>query len=220
MSLTILYQSRDTAESPTLAFGGTYIHREAFTALRSADAILRQAKETAEQLREKSAQGFQEQLDKAHVLGIAQGRADAMAAILGTLEVERRMRELLSSRLAELVEHCVRNVLGELTPQELLRQRTLHLVRVAAIPGSATLYVCPQQVSLMQAAIAELTGSEGADFAGLTIVSDERCEPDALLLETKVGFIDANLRLTLQEARRIIERALAQATQRLKVEAW
>lgn len=219
MSLGVLYKAANPGAGLSLLFDGERIPREAFGALRLADSVLREAEAAAAQVREQATEILDLEKLEAHAQGLAQGRAEGMAAVLGTLEVERRMRELLASRLADVVEHCVRNVLGELGPQALLRQRVLHLVRTAATPGAATLYVGPEQFALAQAAVAELAETIGGDVAALVVVSDAHCAVDALRLETKVGFVEASLALTLQDTRDIVARALAHASQQLEASA-
>lgn len=219
MSLGVLYKAASPGAGPTLLFDGERLPREVFGALSLADSVLREAEAAAAQLRAQTSEILNTQRREAHAQGLAQGRAEGMVAVLGTLEVERRMRELLASRLADVVEHCVRSVLGELGPQALLRQRVLHLVRTAATPGVATLYVCPEQLVQAQAAVAELAETVGGDVAGMLVVSDAGCAPDALRLETKVGFVEASLELTLQDTRDIVVRALTHASQQLEASA-
>lgn len=216
MSLGVLYKAASPDAVPTLLFDGARLPREAFSALSLADTVLREAEVAAAQLREQTAEILKLQRLEAHAQGLAQGRAEGMTAVLGTLDVERRMRELLANRLADVVEHCVRSMLGELGPQTLLRQRVLHLVRTAATPCAATLYVGPEQFIQAQAAVAELAETIGGDVAALVVVSDAHCAVDALRLETKVGFVEASLELTLQETRDIVVRALACASTQLE----
>ncbi len=219
MTLGVLYKAASPDAAPTLLFDGARLPRGSFHALRLADSVLREAEAAAAQLREQTAEVLDAQKLEARAQGLAQGRADGMVAVLGTLEVERRMRELLAGRLADVVEHCVRSVLGDLGPQALLRQRVLHLVRTAATPGAATLSVCPEQLAQAQVAVAELGETMGGDVAALVVVSDARCAFDTLLLETKVGFIETSLEVTLQDTRDIVLRALAHATQQLEASA-
>lgn len=219
MSLGVLYKAASPDAVPILLFDGARLPREAFSALSLADTVLREAEVAAAQLREQTAEILKLQRLEAYAQGLAQGRAEGVVAVLGTLEVERRMRELLASRLADVVEHAVRSVLGDLGPQALLRQRVLHLVRTAATPGPATLYVCPEQLALAQSAVAELAQTIGGEVTAMVVVSDAGCAVDELRLETKVGFVEASLELTLQATRDIVARALAHATARLEAEA-
>jgi hypothetical protein len=58
-------------------------------------------------------------------------------------------------------------------------------------------------------------GEDQGNVGGLKVVADDRRAPDSLLLETRVGFIDSNLVLTLQGARHLVQQALAHAMQAL-----
>lgn len=212
----------DTAQ---LLFSGARIPSDTFQVLCLADDVLREAQVAAGQLREQAATTLHAQQRRAHAQGFAEGHAQAMTRVLGTLEVERRLRELLSHRLADLVEHCLRGLLGEIGEPVLTRQRVLQMLRTArsaagnasvastdSVMGTATLYVCPEQLSLAQKVAAEM---DQGDVGVLKVVADDRRAPDSLLLETRVGFVDSNLVLTLQEARHLVQQALAHAMQAL-----
>ena len=229
MSLGALFKLKAPDAKPgepaQLLFSGSRIPRETFRVMRLADDVLREAERSAAQLREQAAAEAASQKEQARRQGFEQGRIEAMAAVLGTLEVERRLRELLSHRLADIVEHCLRGMLGEFGEPQLMRQRVLHMLNKAdasAMPngsggqaasvGAATLYVCPEQLPMIQ----EVVSALGQDnIGGLTVVADGRRAPDALLLESKVCFIESHLQLTLQEARELVQQALAHAMQML-----
>jgi flagellar biosynthesis/type III secretory pathway protein FliH len=193
-----------------------------------ADDVLREAQAAAAQLREQTIAMLDAQLRQAQAQGFAQGHAQAMTHVLGTLEVERRLRELLSHRLADVVEHCLRGLLGEFGEHGLMRQRVLHLLHTAGSSlgaaraastdagiGPATLYVCPEQLPLAQQVVNELNQGLSGSIAGLKVVADDRRAPDSLLLETRVGFIESNITLTLQEMRSLLQQSLDHATQAL-----
>ena len=209
MSLGILFKVQTPDAMPgtsaQLMFGGSRIPRGTFQVMRQADEVLREAQAAASQLRVQSAAALASRHEQAREEGFAQGQAQGMAAVLGTLEVERRLRELLSHRLAGVVEHCVRGVLGDLGDSRLLRERVLHLLRASGAGLSAvdsdeaardalTLHVCPAQLSMAQEVVAELErGHEGRSPSMLTVVADKRRSPDALLLETRMGFVESDL---------------------------
>jgi len=229
MSLGALFKLSSPDHKPgepaQLLFSGARIPRDTFQVMRLADDVLREAERSAAQLREQAATEVASQKEQARQQGFAQGRAEAMAAVLGTLEVERRLRELLSHRLSDIVEHCLRNMLGELGESQLMRQRVLHMLHKAASgpvsngsgwdgasTGVATLYVCPEQLRMVQ----EVVSMPGPDnIGGLLVVADDRRAPNALLLETRVCFIESNLELTIGEARELVQQALAHAMQAL-----
>ncbi len=220
-----------------LMFSGTRIPRETLRAMNLADNIVKEAEAAAAQLREHGQATVEAQKRLGYSHGFAQGHARAFVAVLGTMEIERRLRELLSHRLADIVEHCLRSLLGDMGESQLMRQRITHLLASAgasagagtpaaapgapaapagSVPaplGSATLYVGPEQFTLAQRIVAEFSHGAPGHIAGLNVVLDERRAPDALLLETKVCFIDSNLTLTLQEMRSMVQYALAHALQ-------
>jgi type III secretion system HrpE/YscL family protein len=214
MSLAVLFKSQSTG---TLALGGTLIPKNTYQALRLADDVVQQAQAVAAQLHEKTTAAAQQQMQQAQAQGFAAGQALGLAQVLGTLQAEHQLRQLLSHRLADLVEQCTRSLLGEFTSAELLRQRVLHLLRAANSGNTrntnnplsgATLRVCPEQFTQAKEVVSALVQTNT-----LNVVADERQAYDALLLETKVGFVHSNLELSLLETRNLVRQALAQALQ-------
>ena len=173
------------------------------------------AKLAAAALREDSERVLAAQAAEAREAGFQQGLADAMVAVMGTLETERRLRQLLADRMADVVEQCVRSMLGDIGDAATFKQRVRHLLRNNPSGSRATLHVCPAQVPLAQAAIAELAPDDSDGLAWLTIFGDEQCAANALVLETRVGFVDAHLELTLAQARDVISRAVQGAAARI-----
>ncbi len=211
MSLTLLHRDGEHR----LALAGTRIERQVFTVLSSAQALWTEA-DAAVTRQQQQAQAEAEHLrQQAWEQGYAQGRVDGITSVLGSLEMERRARALLFERLVELVEQCVRSMLGSLGDAELFRQRVQHLVRNHRAAGSARLRVCPSQAHWALAAVAELIPVADGELPWLSVVVDDECAPDALVLETRVGFVDASVVLTLEGARRVIEAALQRAEQGL-----
>jgi type III secretion protein L len=212
MSLSFLHRQGGHA----LAFSGGLIERAAFQPLQDASEVLRQAEHYAQEKTAQADEAFESQRLQGYERGFASGKNDGVMAVLRTLEVEQRSRELLAGRMADVVEQCIRNMLGDIGPAEVFRRRVQHLVRTApgGAPGSApaVLHVCPSQAHVAQAVVAELAHSSAAPLSWLTVVSDDHCAPHVLVLETQVGFVDASIELTIQGVRDLIGRALTQAS--------
>lgn len=210
MSFAVLHQS----DTKSLMFSGVRIGRLAFRELVASDELICEARNEARSMREDAARGSAEQFERAREEGFAQGRAEGISAVLGTLEIEARMRDLLTTQIAALVEQCVRNILADIGPEEVFRRRVNRLIRNVADVGACKLHVAPGQAHLVHSMLDAHRQEGGADMRWLAVVSDETCARDALVLETQVGFIDASLDLTLASmgdiVRRAVERAAAQ----------
>ncbi len=200
---------------PSILARASRIERSRFETLKSASQVLQVAHDAAQRLREESEEVLAAQAARAREEGHAQGMADAMVAVMGTLETERRLRQLLADRMADVVEQCVRSLLGEIGNTDVFQQRVRHLLRSNPQGSRATLHVFPAQAHLAHAVIAEQASAAGGELAWLTVHSDEQCAPDALVLETRVGFIDASIELTLANARDVISRAVQGAAARM-----
>ena len=232
MSLGLLLKSKDAkalssegvGQGSSLLFSGERLPRDTFQAMRLADNVLREAEAAADELRARTAATLQAQTQDARAQGFALGKAEGLAAVLGTLEVEQRMRQWLSEQLAEVVEQCVRSLLGELGEPALMRSRILHLLSLGAAQasgaGQVTLHVHPAQAMLVQSVVdgliqAPSEPAQGAEsqgsFAGLIVEPDPHRAVDSLLLETRTGFIESDLELTLQQTKSLLLQALMHA---------
>ena len=83
--------------------------------------------------------------------------------------------------MADVVEQCVRGMLGDIGPREVFQQRVRHLLRNSPAGSNATLHVCPAKAHLAQAVIAEMATAAGGELSWLSIYSDEQCAPDTLV---------------------------------------
>jgi type III secretion system HrpE/YscL family protein len=212
MSFMVLHRLDGEA---IITASATRIERGRFDALQTAGGVLRAAQLAATALREDSEQLLAAREEEAREAGYAQGVSDAMVAVMGTLDTERRLRQLLADRMADVVEQCVRGMLGDIGPREVFQQRVRHLLRNSPAGSNATLHVCPAKAHLAQAVVAEMAAAAGGELSWLSIYSDEQCGPDTLVLETRVGFVDASIDLSLASARELISRAVQGAASRL-----
>lgn len=193
---------------PALQIDGVRIPADVFMRLCDADAMLRSARTRVAAADQAAQSRAAATLAEAHRLGFAQGRADGVAAVLGTLALEDRVRELLADRLTALVMQCLRTLLSDLGDEAVLRQRVIAILAAQQAPGRVVLHIAPSQVADARTALAVLSPAVGGPFS---IVADPTRARDALLLETQVGFLDANLELTLRQWKDLIEDVLRRA---------
>ena len=212
MTFAVLHKG----EADLLLFSGSRIKKFAFKELVASDELLCAAQASAQLLLENVERTTGEQFERGREAGFEQGRVEGMIAVLGTLEVERRMRDLLTGQISALVEQCVRNILSEVGPEEVFRRRVLRLIRGGSASGASKLHVNPGQAHLVHDMLAVHTRDIGADMTWLAVLSDESCARDTLVLETQVGFVDASLDLTLAGVSDIIGRAVDRATAMLQ----
>jgi type III secretion system HrpE/YscL family protein len=211
MSLGVLH----LVDADRLLLGSARIERGVFKQLKTCEDVIGAAQAAAATITEKAESTAQDMREQAHAEGYERGRTDGLLSVLSTLEVERRLRELLSDRLAALVEHCVRSILADFGPDEVFRRRIVQLIRTGAPGGAAKLHVCPTQTGMVHKLLAHQAQQQGVDLSWLTVLSDEACAPDTLVLETQVGFVDASLELALASVGDIISKAVQRAAAQL-----
>jgi flagellar biosynthesis/type III secretory pathway protein FliH len=204
MTFAVLHQGKASA----LTFSGARIERKAFQELVASDELLTEAQAAAQTLLDSIEAESAKHFAQAREDGFAQGRTEGMVAVLATMEVERRMRELLTVQIAALVDQCVRSILAELGPEEVFKRRVHRMIRGSTAGGACTLHVNPGQAHVVHALLAAQSNDAGADLGWLSVVSDETCPRDTLVMETQVGFVDASLDLTLASFGDILSRAV------------
>ena len=191
------------------------IRRDAFSRLHDVDALLKEAQAAAQELLRNAREDADAVRTAAYEEGLCRGHEAAIIAVLGTLDVERRMMDLLADRIGKVVEQCIRSLIGQMAATELFQSRIRHAVSTLVPEGQAVLHVAPGQAHIAQEALARLTERTGADLRWITIRVDEHCPEDEFVIETQVGFVDARLSTTIADARRIIEQAIRRAAERL-----
>lgn len=211
MSLILMQARPPLAVAPT----GSVIRRDAYVQLQNIDAMLREAEASAARLVTEARERAEDVRSAAYADGLRQGREAALTAILGTIEIERRMIDLLADRIGRVVEQCIRSLIGQVGVAELYHRRIQHAVSNLTPDSHATLHVAPGQAHLAQEALTQLAERSGADLRWIVVCVDEHCPADEFVIETHVGFVDSRLATTLQDARRIIEQAIRRAAEQL-----
>jgi type III secretion system HrpE/YscL family protein len=212
VTFAVLHQDKDS----TLTFNGARIERKAFQELVTSDELLTQAKAAAQAMLDNMATESAKHFATAREEGFERGRAEGLVAVMGTLEVERRLRELLTSQIALLVDQCVRSILSEIGPEEVFKRRVHRMIRGASTGGHCKLHVNPGQAHIVHALLAAQVQDAGANLGWLSVASDEACARDTLVLETQIGFVDASLDLTLTSFGDILHRAVERAASLLQ----
>ncbi|MFN9805551.1 MAG: type III secretion system stator protein SctL [Betaproteobacteria bacterium] len=211
MSLLLLKAESHAA----LIASDAVIRRDVFRQLHDIDCLLREAQASAQEMVHRAREEADALRAAAYEDGLLRGHEAAVVAVLSTLDVERRMMDLLADRIGKVVEQCIRSLIGQVAAAELYQSRIRHAVSTLVPEGQATLHVAPGQAHVAQEALARLVERTGADLRWIAIRVDERCPVDEFVIETQVGFVDARLSTTIDDARRIIEQAIRRAADRL-----
>jgi type III secretion system HrpE/YscL family protein len=209
MTLGTVFRTQTGAGMMT---AGARLPAQTLHALRRAEDIVREAEAAATAIRAQAAQEAVATKAQARADGFAQGRMEALSKTLGTLELERRLRELLAEQLADVVERSLRSLLTEPGEQEVLHRRVLHLLRCGGVEENlaspATLYACPAEAELLR----DMLSVHGNELGALAVVADERRPHGNLLLEMRGGFVESDRELTIEQLREVVRRAADHAT--------
>ncbi len=199
---------------------GSIVDRKTMRPLKDAADIMAAARKAAAALEASAVEAAQAAHDAGHAAGFEAGRRAGMVSVLGTLLVERRLRDVLTTRLVQLVESAARVLLGEM-PHDELAQRRIHALVASptAQAAGARLHVPPQHVQTAVRSIAAIGTAMGTEAAWLAVIADESLSPHDAVLESDAGFIEARLELQFDELRKILEDVLARALLSMQVQA-
>ena len=211
MSHRVLYR----AAGHEILLAGSRIERRAFVALRDVQRTTEAARAVARSLLSEAQAQIQAEFELARRRGYDDGAREGIAAVLGAAELEQRLRELLAARLADVVQHCLRSLLGEIGADAAFRQRALHLLRAGDGDAVATLLVHPTDVGRTRDLLAELTAHYRRPLGWLQVREAGHVEPGDLVLETRMGFVQNNLTLTLASLRDLVVQAVERAQAQL-----
>jgi len=215
MSHSVLYR----AAGHEILLAGGRIERRAFIALRDVQRTTEAARAAARSLLSEAQAQIHAEFEQARRKGYDDGAREGLAAVLGAAEIEQRLRELLASRLADVVQHCLRSLLGEIGADAAFRQRALHLLRAGDGEAVATLLVHPTDVGRTQDMLAELTAHYRRPIGWLQVREAGHVEPGDLVLETRMGFVQNKLTLTLASLRELVVQAVERAQSQLPLAA-
>jgi type III secretion protein L len=193
-----------------LAAGAYVVPRAEFAAVEGANALLREAKATCEQIVDEAKLAYESEKRRGYEEGLAEGR---IAWIGQLLEESRELDQglvAMEHNLTRLVAQCVRKlVMGfdDLTRAEAMVRAALHQVRREK---NAELRVPPRLYEHFRKRIAAIAG----DFPGVELVSviaDDTLENDRIVLDTALGRVDCNVAQRLEEVETVIRSAHARA---------
>ncbi|NKI94053.1 HrpE/YscL family type III secretion apparatus protein [Rhizobacter sp. SG703] len=189
----MVYIVRDAALSRARpAAAGKLIRAEAFWAWSDARALLEKAQHDAALVREEAHKAFAVQQQLGLAAGRQEARSEQAQAMMQMADRTRAHLEGVEERLVALVGEAVRKVIDDADAGTRVRsvvQRALALVRGQK---QLTLRVNPAQADALRADL-ERVLAPFPTIECVDVAADARIAPDACLLESEIGVVEASL---------------------------
>ena len=184
-------------------------------ALREAEAIVARAREDADRITAESGQAYEQERQR----GYREGRelAQAEQALHMIEHVTRHVDFLgkVESRMVDLVMQAVRKIIDGFDDRARVLMTVRCVLAAARTQKQVTLRLHPNQVEVVRGQLATLLAQfPGIDF--LDLVGDPRLGPDACILESEIGQVEASTETQMEALRTAFRKTLGEGVQALR----
>ncbi len=181
-------------------------------ALRDAEAIVARAWEEAERIRAESGQAYEAERQR----GYQEGRdlAQAEQALHMIEHVARHVDFLgkVESRMVDLVMQAVRKIIDGFDDRARVLMTVRSVLATARTHKQVTLRLHPDQVEAVRGQVDALRARyPGIDF--LDVVGDTRLGPDACVMESEIGQIEASTETQMEALRVAFRKTLGEGVE-------
>jgi type III secretion protein L len=163
-----------------------------YLALREAEGILAEARLEAERIRAEASRDAAERVAAGHAEGLALGREEAAAYLLGTVEKGKAYLLENEARVVALVLAVLKKILGDMDEKDLVVRMVRSAMAVVSRQSNVKIVVAPDKVEVVKANLAGILRPYPAvtavEVAGDPALKGERC-----ILETRAGRVESSL---------------------------
>lgn len=183
------------------------IPREAVQVFADADVALAAARDEAARLAHAAQFAYDEQRRRGYADGLAMAREEQAERMIEVVGRTVDYFEHIEKRVVTLVTDAVRRITLDAPDSSRVLAVTRSVLSVVRNQKQMTLRLNPAQVDDVQAHLNDLLlAYPGTGY--IDLVADSRIAPDACLLESEMGFVEASLEGQLAAMRRVFERVL------------
>ncbi|NJN46847.1 MAG: HrpE/YscL family type III secretion apparatus protein [Candidatus Competibacteraceae bacterium] len=186
---------------PELAPGLRVLKAESYGEFEQASTVLEQAQREATKLRADAESAYTEAKERGYQEGFAQGQAKAAEHIwqLGTATAD--YLGALERQLASIVMEGIRRIMGEFDQETKALAAISNGLQLLRRDQRVTLRVAPTAEAMLKKRLTELP----IDPDLIDIVTDNRLEPEACILESEIGIVDVGIDTQLEALQRFLE---------------
>jgi type III secretion protein L len=197
--------------SRTLALGlapGTQVVRAAELAvLRDAQQAVADARAQADAIVAQAGAAFEAEKQRGYQEGLEEARLQQAEQMIENVSRTIDYFSKVEGRMVDLVMQAVQKIIGDFDDSERVVITVKNVLSVVRNQKQMTLRLNPQQVDLVKARVDELLAAyPGVGY--LDILPDSRLKPDACILESEIGLVEASMEGQIAALRGAFEKVL------------
>lgn len=190
-----------------LAPGTRIVRARELADWREAQAIVAEARAQAQAIIDTAQAAHEAERQRGYRDGQEQARLEQAEQMMENVSRTIDYFSQVEGRMVELVMQAVQKIVSDFDDNERVLITVRNVLAVVRNQKQMTLRLNPQQVEMVKARIAELLAAyPGVGY--LDIVPDGRLQPDACILESEIGLVEASLEGQLQALRNAFQKVL------------
>lgn len=190
-----------------LAPGTVLVRADDLSALRHAEQIVADAQAQAQALLDGAQAAFEAERQRGFREGLEEARLEQAEQMIANVSRTVDYFAQVEGRMVDLVMQAVQRIVGDFSDDERVLITVKNVLAVVRNQKQMTLRLHPQQVEMVKAHVNELLAAyPGVGY--LDIVPDHRLKPDACILESEIGLIEASMEGQLAALRNAFQKVL------------
>lgn len=161
-------------------------------AWREAQGLVEAAAQQAQSIVESAKVAFEQERRAGYEAGLEEARLEQVERMIETVSRTVEFFARVESRLVELVVEAVRKIVADFEDTERVLIVVRNALSVLRNQKQMTLRLNPGRVAAVQARINDILAAyPGIGY--LDLVADARLQPDACILESEIGVVEASI---------------------------
>ena len=190
-----------------LAPGVSVVRAHELAQWRQASQIVADAQAQAQAIVASAQSAYEAQCQRGYEEGLASARLEQAEQMIEHVSRTVEYFAKVESRMVDLVMQALQKIVADFDDKQRVLITVKSVLAVVRNQKQMTLRLAPGQVQLVQAHVNELLAAyPGVGY--LDIVADNRLQPDACILESDIGLVEASLQSQLQALRSAFEKVL------------
>ncbi len=186
---------------------GRVLHAHEVRTLQSAQQAIADANEQAALIVAQAREVYESEKRRGFEEGKEEARMEQAEQMIETVSRNVEYFSKVETRMVDLVMQAVQKIVSDFDDRERVLITVRNVLSVVRNQKQMTLRLHPQQVEVVKARVNDLLAAyPGVGY--LDIVADTRLQPDACILESEIGLIEASTESQLTALRQAFQKVL------------
>ena len=175
--------------------------------LQAAQEAIEAANAQAAQIVARAQAAYEAEMQRGYQEGKEEARMEQAEQMIETVSRNVEYFSKVETRMVDLVMQAVQKIVSDFDDRERVLITVRNVLSVVRNQKQMTLRLHPQQVEAVRARVTQLL----ADYPGvgyLDLVADSRLQPDACIVESEIGLVEASTESQLAALRQAFQKVL------------